>query len=286
MLYTCLSKEETAARRVMYEKKYRRDKVQGTTGNISVAGMLRLLCNYGKTGVFEIDGEKVKGRIELSNGDITDAVVEIGADKKLSAKEATVKLLTVLKEGSFSFEEKSPAKTATLGLCAEDLIMESARVLYKTQKNIPQVRDYLPPENEILKIAKFSKDKKINITFFDDEWNMLTAFNGDVNSGTVLNKPGTDREKAQMLLYGLVSAGFLRRSRFKIPEVSKIARDTMGNIGSAIVDNSFIKLKIDRARMGMRDFIMLLNELENSFAEIAGRTRAKDIIEKIWAASK
>jgi hypothetical protein len=164
--------------------------------------------------------------------------------------------------------------------------MESARALYKEHKKIPQIKDYLPPENEVLKIAKFSKDKKISITFNSEEWNMLTLFNGDVNSGAVLNGPAADAGKAQVILYALISAGFLRRSRFKIPEVSKIARDTMGNIGSAIVDNSFLKLKIDRARMGMKDFLLLLNELENSFAEIAGRTRAKDIIEKIWAASK
>jgi hypothetical protein len=267
-------------------KKFRRLKVQGTTGNISVAGMLRLLCSYGKTGVFEIDGEKIKGRIELNAGEITDAVIFAGTDKKLGARASVIKLLTVLEEGSFSYEEKTSEKKESAGFCAEDLIMESARALYDGKKNLPGLKDYLPPENEVLKIAKLSKNKKINLSFFSEEWNMLTAFNGDVNSGVVLDKAGPEREKAAVILYGLVSAGFLRRSRFKIPEVSKIARDTMGNIGSAIVDNSFLKLKIDKARMGMKDFLMLLNELENSFAEIAGRTRAKEIIEKIWAASK
>jgi hypothetical protein len=260
--------------------------VQGTTGNISVAGMLRLLCSYGKTGVFEIGGEKIKGRIELYKGDITDAVIFAGADKKLPVKEAAVRLLTVLEEGYFSFEEKTAIKKETAGLCVEDLIMESARALYREQKSIPQLKDFIPPENEVLKIARFSKGKKISVVFFDDEWNMLTLFNGDVNSAAALNGPGADRDRSQVILYALISAGFLRRSRFKIPEVSKIARETMGNIGSAIVDNTFLKLKIDKARMGMKDFLMLLNELENSFAEIAGRTRAKEIIEKIWAASK
>lgn len=195
--------------------------MQGTTGNISVAGMLRLLCSYGKTGVFEVDGEKIKGRIELYKGDITDAVVAIGADKKMSVKEAAVRLLMVLEKGSFSFEEKAPAKTEGAGLCVEDLIMESARVLYKKHKDIPQLADYLPPENEVLKIAKFSKDKKISVTFFNDEWNLLTAFNGDVNSGAVLSGAGIEPEKARVILYALISAGFLRRSRFKIPRYQR-----------------------------------------------------------------
>lgn len=260
--------------------------MQGTTGSISVAGMLRLLCSYAKTGVFDVDGEKIKGTIDLNNGEITGAIVYAGSAKKMTVREAAVKLLAVLEEGSFSFEEKQVIHKEPAGLCVEDLILESARSLYDSKSAGAQIKDYLPPENEILKIAKFSKGRKISATFMEDEWNMLTAFTGDVNSGVVLDSFGAGREKASVILYALISAGFLRRSRFKIPEVSKIARDTMGNIGSAIVDNSFHKLKIERARMGMKDFLMLLNELENSFAEIAGRTRAKDIIEKIWAASK
>ena len=113
-----------------------------------------------------------------------------------------------------------------------------------------------------------------------------TAFNGDNNIDGVLKDSKIDKELAQLVLYALTTSGFLRRSRFKIPEISRIARASMGNIGSAIVDSSFLKLKLDRQRMGMKDFIGLLTELENAFAEITGRTKAKEIIEKIWAATK
>lgn len=260
--------------------------MQGTTGNISVAGMLRLLCSYGKTGVFEIDGEKIMGRIEIYNGEITRAVISKGADTGTSGREAAVLLLTVLEEGSFSFEENKGVKEIPLGLCAEDIIMESARVLRAGKKSCAQLRDFVPAENEVLKIARFQKGKKISVSFDDDEWNMLALFNGDIGSGAALKAAGLEPEKGACILYGLVSAGFLRRSRFKIPEVTRIARGDMGNIGAAIVDSSFTKLKIEKGRMGMKEFILLLNELENSFAEIAGRTRAREIIEKIWAASK
>jgi hypothetical protein len=260
--------------------------LQGTTGSISVAGMLRLLSSYGRTGVLEVDGKTVKGYIALSNGAIADAVITSGGNKKQPPKDAIVQLLLSLEEGSFSFEEKKPAKTKSLELCVEDLILESARFFYNSHMNLVEIKDYLPPDNEVLKIARFSKGRKITVTLLDDEWNMLTAFNGDSNTGGVMRGIKTDPERAQVILYALISAGLLRRSRFKIPEIARIAREAMGNIGGAIVDAAFNKLKINRPGMGMRDFLGLLNELENSFAEIAGRTRAKEIIEKIWTATK
>jgi hypothetical protein len=38
--------------------------------------------------------------------------------------------------------------------------------------------------------------------------------------------------------------------------------------------------------MGMRTFLNLLNALEESFGEILGKTKAREIIEKIWSATK
>jgi hypothetical protein len=268
------------------KSKYKEAALKGTTGSISVAGMLRLLCSYGKTGVLEVDGDKDKGSIELNGGEITNASIMSGSEKKLSPREAIIRLLLVMEAGSFSFEETKPSKSKSLDLCVEDLILESARLYLQRNKNLVEIKEYLPPENEVLKTAKMSPGKKISVTFFDDEWNMLIAFNGDANTGAILKETKIDGEKAQVIIYALISAGFLRRSRFKIPEISRIARGVMGNIGGAIVDSALHKLKIDTGRMGMRDFLGLLNELENSFAEITGRARAKEIIEKIWMETK
>jgi hypothetical protein len=102
----------------------------------------------------------------------------------------------------------------------------------------------------------------------------------------VYDNSGIERARAEVILYGLVSAGLLRRMRFKIPELSRIAKENLGNIGSAIVDTEFAKQKIDRTKMGMRTFLNLLNALEESFGEILGKTKAREIIEKIWSATK
>jgi len=258
--------------------------VKGTTGGVSVAGMLRLLCGYGKTGVLEVESSAATGNISLRQGAIVGASVE--GTKKTGTKAAVIELLLVLEKGSFSFTEETAVEGTDAGLCVEDLILEASREFYSRHKNMVELQEYLPPVNEVMKAARMQKGKKLTVSFLDDEWNLLMAFNGDVNCGTVLEECGLERERAEVILYALLSAGLVRRSRFKIPEITQIARDSMGNIGAAIVESVFLKLKTDRNRMGMKDFIAVLNEMENAFADIAGRTKAKEITEKIWAAAK
>ena len=255
--------------------------MQGTTGNISVAGMLRLLCNYGRTGRLIVRGEGKEGYIDIVKGMIAGA----GHEKdSAAAGETVVELLLVLEEGSFFFEDQNDIKAMPgVSLQAEPLILESARRLSAAGRS---VKDFIPSDNEVMKITRMPAGKLLNLSITDAEWNVLADFGGDTSVGAVIESSGLGREKAEAVIYGLVSAGLVRRTRFKIPEAERIAREEMGNIGMAIVDSSMMKLKIDRARMGMREMIMLLNEIEAGFTAIAGKTKAKAIIEKIWSSSK
>ena len=199
-------------------------------------------------------------------------------------KEAAIRLLTVLDEGSFYFDEDFKIEGSEgAAMASEEMIMESARRLRQSGKN---VKDYIPSDNEVMKITRMPGGKNVFTPFVHDEWNMLAAFGGDTSVGAVIAEHPGGREEAEAILYGLVSAGLIRKTRFKIPEVERIARDELGNIGAAIVDSSMSKLRINKAKMGMREMISLLNSLEADFSAIAGKTRAKTIIEKIWAGSK
>lgn len=255
--------------------------MKGTIGNISVAGMLRLLCNYKKTGIFRVESSIINGAIEIFNGDIVDVI-----GPRVDKKDALVELLSNIKEGIFYFEEKNIEKKQALNICIEDVILESARVIHKRFEESEHINDYLLPENEVLKITKFYDEKILHIKFYADEWNIMVEFNGDNNIKSAIEKSGVDKQKADFIIYGLIAAGLVRRTRFKIPEISKIVRDELGNIGVAIIDSSFMRLNINKSGMGMKEFLMLLNELENSFAEIIGKTKAKALIEKIWEATK
>ncbi len=260
--------------------------MQGTINSISIAGMLRLLCSYGKTGSLMVNSGKIKGSIDIIDGEVTGVVAEKCLNPTQNKKDALVQLLLAIEEGSFYFEEKPPAPNKPLGISIEEVILESAREIYEKYYGQISVKDMIFPENEVLKMARLGKGKVLTMTMHSEEWNLMASFNGDSNITTALENTGIAKEKAEIIMYGLVSAGFVRRMRFKIPEVSKIAKESFGNIGVAIVDNEMAKQKIDSTKMGMKNFIGLLNGLENSFAEIVGRARAKEVIEKIWNATK
>ncbi len=254
--------------------------MQGTTGNISIAGMLRLLCNYNRTGILRVKSGDLSGFVSVYNGNITRAEAGGGG---LSVKEAVIKLLLVLEEGAFYFEETKPEQNESEGLFVEDLIMESARRL--REKNA-DVDDYILPGNEVAKIGRADKNREIMLRLKGEEWNFLISFDGNADINTVIREKGYEERWAKYMLYGFLSAGMLRRTRFKLPEITRIASDELGNIGAAIVDSSFTKNRIDKRNMGMRDFINVLNDLEVSFSRIVGKTKAKGVIQKIWEETK
>ncbi|HDQ25935.1 MAG TPA: DUF4388 domain-containing protein [bacterium] len=255
--------------------------MRGTTGGISVAGMLRLLCGHGRTGALNIENAGRSGSILIKNGAITGVTGE-GEKGGEDAAGRAVSLLLMIEGASFHFDSSAAVPDAELDLCAEALILESSR---RYEGPEAALRDYLPPENEVLKPAGFSKGKKIKVVFTDNEWNTLILINGDNTLGEVISRAGGG-VRAAAAVYGLIAAGLVRRSRFKIPGIKNIARAELGNIGAAIVDSAFSGLKTDRAGMGMKEFISLLNELENSFSAIVGKTRAKALTEKIWEETK
>lgn len=256
--------------------------MKGTISTISVAGMLRLICSYEKSGVFKIDGQSISGDVSLENGVITD--VRIKGAQPDNPRAGLVRLLSEAGGGSFYFEEGSPVGKTPAGIDVEDVILESSRGF--AEKNSDVLDDFLMPENEVLKITTLHENKKLKVLFTPDEWNVMISFNGDSNIKSAFENSGVEKKKARAALYGLVSAGLLRRARFKIPEIGKIALEHLGNIGLAIVDAEMARLKIDRTRMGMRDFLNLLNSLEKSFADITGKSRAQQVIEIIWNGTK
>jgi hypothetical protein len=266
---------------IIYKKYNRRESLdKKIVSNISAAGMLRILCNYKKSGIYNIEAKNKKIKIFLNNGELTD--IKPATD---NPGEALMDILSSLSGVSFYFEEQKTEKAKNLEICVEDIILESARRIAK-QGGEDVIREFLLPENEVLKIAKFPSDRSIYIKFLSDEWNLLSLFDGSKSIGAVLNEVGMKKNKAEAILYGLLSAGLLRRTRFKMPELTKIAREELGNIGVAIIDTELAKNNIDKTKMGMKEFLRLLASLENSFADIVGRTKAKSIIEKIWEATK
>lgn len=260
--------------------------MHGTIKSISVAGMLRLLCSYGRTGALKIDSGSIIGSIFIKDGEIVSVKTEKTLSPAANDRAGIIQLLLAVEEGVFYFDEAAAVSGISKGISVEDVIMESSREIFAKYRDTIKIDDLIFPENEVLKTARLAKGRRMLISFESDEWNLLSTFNSDNNISAAIEESGVDKKKAEIILYGLTAAGLVRRMRFKVPEISVIARAEIGNIGPAIVDSEMFKQKTDRRKMGMKSFISLLNGLEISFSEIVGKTRAKQIIEKIWSATK
>jgi hypothetical protein len=119
-----------------------------------------------------------------------------------------------------------------------------------------------------------------------EEWNFLTKVNGEDSLEALMVKSDLPRDRAIQVAYGLLSAGLLRKTRFRIPEVLEIATRELGNMGEALVRQAFKTLRINQARMQMKDLIALLNELERNITLLLGPTRASAVVGQMWEGAK
>jgi len=251
----------------------------GEISNVSVGGMLRLLSVYRQTGRLRVRGEDGEGEIYIKAGTI------VGTAKATSKLREEVLRLLLLKKGYFHFQpQESLSNKQQQGQEEEieNLILEASR-------HIPsqEAAEYLPGDEVVLQLAPVAGEKEwMKLNFQRDEWNLLTRVNGENSLGVVREKSGIRKGRALQILYGLLSAGIIRKTRFRISKVIEIATQELGNMGEALVREAFRKLSLDQSRMHMRDLINLLNELERNITLLLGPTRARNIIELMWEASK
>jgi hypothetical protein len=251
----------------------------GELTNVSVAGMLRLLSVYRQTGCLKVSGDDGEGEIYLESGAI------VGTDSKRKDLNLEVLHLLLLQRGFFHFEPLDAiARTRQQGKLedVESLILEASR-----HADADALQDYLPPAEAVLQLAPLSVERdRLRLELQREEWNLLTKVNGEDVLQTVLAKSGLPRARALQAVHGLLSAGLLRKTRFRIPEVLEIANRELGNMGEALVRQAFRKLGVDQTRMRMKDLIALLNELERSITLLLGPSRAGAVVGQMWEGAK
>lgn len=251
----------------------------GELSNVSVAGMLRLLSAYAQTGCLKVTGSDGEGEIYLEKGRI------VGTKAKQKDIADEVLRLLSLQQGYFNFEQQaSIAKAAHQGLVedVESIILEASR-----RCPAAGLKDFLPPGEAVLQMAPiFSERARLHLELQREEWNFLTKVNGEDSLETLMEKSELPRDRAVQVAYGLLSAGLLRKTRFRIPELVEIATRELGNMGEALVRQAFKRLNINQGRMHMKELIAVLNELERNITLLLGPTRATTIIGQMWEGAK
>lgn len=251
----------------------------GEISNVSVGGMLRLLSVFQQTGRLKVRGEDGDGEIFLQEGRI------VGTSKPNEDIGSEVLRLLLLKKGFFHFQpmETIPLeKSQGIAEEVENLIMEASR-----RCDAKEATEYLPNFDTVIQLAPIQGNRtKIQINMERDEWNFMTHVNGEDPIQLLIEKSEMEEARCIQILYGLLSSGIVRKTRFRLPKLFEIANKELGNMGEALVRQAFRKLKLDQTRMHMRELIALLNELERSVTLLLGPTRASHIIGLMWEGAK
>jgi hypothetical protein len=190
--------------------------------------------------------------------------------------------LLKMTSGTFRFEDGVKGfEDFPIAMCTENLILQSFRSVTETQAS-----ESLPPGSALLEWAPRPEEYNLDLSLASDEWNTLILFDGDRNLDQVLAMAPKGKCNPVVSIYALVSAGLLKKVRFRFPDLERICQEELGNMGLVLVRNAYQKIGVSRARMGMRELIRILNDLDKSMTLIVGPTRAAAVVDRLWEATK
>jgi len=184
--------------------------------------------------------------------------------------------------GTFRFEDGVKSfEDFPMTLGTENLVLMSFRSLPEAKAS-----EALPPGSAIMEWAPRPEHYNLELSLSSEEWNTLLLFDGDRNLESVLQMAPKDSLPPAVTAYSLISAGLIKKVRFRFPDLERICQDELGNMGLVLVRNAYQKTGVSRARMGMRELIRILNDLDKSMAMIVGPTKAETIVDRLWEATK
>jgi hypothetical protein len=190
--------------------------------------------------------------------------------------------LLKMTDGSFRFEDGVKGfEDFPLAMGMENLILKSFRSLTESKAS-----EALPPGSAIMEWAPRSNQCGLDLNLSADEWNTLLLFDGDRTLDSVLQLAPKSTTPASITAYAFVSAGLIKKVRFRFPDLERICQEELGNMGLVLVRNAYQKTGVSRARMGMRELLHILNDLHQSISLIAGPTKAEEIVDLLWEATK
>jgi|GEM_PF-2006937 len=218
----------------------------------------------------------------LTNGDKPTVNPELFRQVLETQSTENIVALLRLSSGTFRFEDGVTGfEDFPTTMCTENLILKSFRSLSEKTAN-----ESLPPGSALLEWSPRPEDYTLDLSLSSDEWNTLLLFDGDRSLDTVLQMAPKAKTPATVTVYSLVSAGLVKKVRFRFPDLERICQEELGNMGLVLVRNAYQKVGVSRARMGMRELIRILNDLDKSMSLIVGPSRTLAIIDRLWEATK
>jgi hypothetical protein len=251
----------------------------GDLTSTSVAGMLRLFMAYRRSGAFSVGQSGQAGILHLQEGRI------IATNEGVKQLEAATLRCLAITEGQFHFDEKSAPPKQTAAEPLEGI--EHLIILHSRSVSIEYLTPYLPKREIVLQPAPRNESSGLlRLLLLSEEWNILTMLHGEHSLSDLLQAHIAPEPRVLQAVYGFLTAGLIKKCRFKINEILAMAGIELGVTGEAVVAQALRNLHLDRNRMRMKDLLALLNEIEKNISILIGPTRGARLIEMMWHAAK
>lgn len=264
--------------------------LQGSLSDLALPDVIQLVSVSGKTGVFNLSGDGIEGKIFLKEGQITDAHVG-----RLRGEYAVYEM-AMWRKGQFIFVPAVESEQVTITKSNTSLMMEAARRLDEwrvLQRKIPSLEliPYFLPRDP-------GHDQ---ITLSPMEWQILTKIDSTRTIRQLEEATALSAFDVCKVLFGLLTSGLiaLRASDEKPAQgkpagpsvttllalaenVRKIADDIVGLAGSITVEKQYrlARTEVETGK-GIAAVQKMIDNLARAISLLEGGDKAGEFLRRV-----
>ncbi len=169
--------------------------LSGSLSEISLADIIQLIGNMGKTGRIKLVRDNETGYIYFSNGKLVHAELE---SENLTGESAIYRLAS-WKEGDFSFEVDQKPEKVTIKRPFATILMEAVRIMDEWEL----IRKKISSEKVIPYFKDIDPENQRRITLNTKEWFVLSKIDGKKSIKEIAFESKMSIYEVAKIFYGL-----------------------------------------------------------------------------------
>ncbi|MCK5744162.1 MAG: DUF4388 domain-containing protein [Caldisericia bacterium] len=197
--------------------------ITGTIENLDLAVILQTMNISKKTGCMEIKSGEETSRVFFDEGNIVHAET-----RTLDGETAFYDLLTI-ESGTWGFvpDQQSPKRTITSEI--NSLLLNWSNLMDEWNS----IRDRLPADDAILRIADIPEDEREHLVFNMEEWEVLDVIRKHELTSKVFETSRVGRFKTSKTLLKFISIDLVKIEKQDTEDVSR-SIDFLNDVGSEV----------------------------------------------------
>lgn len=228
--------------------------ITGTIENLDLGVIIQTMNISRKTGCMEIKSADETSKLYFSDGNIIHAQT-----KTLEGETALYDLLTI-EDGTWGFipEMKSPKRTITSAI--DSLLLNWSNLMDEWNS----IKDRLPPDDAILKIAEVPEDEREHLVFNMEEWEVLHVIRKNELTSKVFENSIVGRFKTSKALLKFIGIDLVKIEKQNTEDVTRVI-DFLNDVGLEVGErnlgtNHFRRI-VDKFAVDIGKKYSFMNEL-------------------------